>query len=62
MAIAIFYDVAVKEQQTDAIAVYVEHKEERQAFTFFYPYKMIDAEKVFSESWKVEKEIEIFTD
>ena len=60
IAIAIFYDVALKEEQTDAIAIFVEHKEENQAFTIYYPYKMIDSEIVFSESWKVENEMEIF--
>jgi hypothetical protein len=60
MAFAIFYDVAVKEEQTEAIAIYVEHKKEKQAFTFFFPYKIINEEIVLSESWKVEKEMEIF--
>lgn len=60
LVIAIFYDVAVKETQTDAIAVFVENKEENKAFTFYYPYKMINEEIAFLESWKVEKEMEIF--
>jgi hypothetical protein len=60
IAIAIFYNVALKEEQTDAIAVFVELKEGNQAFTFYYPYKIIDREVVFSESWKAEKEMEIF--
>jgi hypothetical protein len=61
LVIAIFYDVSVKENQTHAIAIFIENKEENQAFTFYYPYKIIDNEVVFSESWKVEKEMEIFT-
>ena len=60
LAIAIFYDVNVKEKQTDAIAVFVEHKEEKKAYTFYYPYKIVENEIVFSKSWKVENEMEIF--
>lgn len=60
IAIAIFYDVNLKEKETDAIAVSVEHKLEKQAFTFYYPYKLIDNELFFSESWKEMKEMEIF--
>lgn len=59
-AIAIFYDVTVKEEQTEAIAVFVEHKEEKQSFTFYYPYKVVEKEIIFSKSWKVENEMEIF--
>ena len=59
-AIAIFYDVTVKEEQTEAIAVFVEHKEEKQSFTFYYPYKVVEKEIIFSKSWKVESEMEIF--
>ena len=61
-AIAIFYDVSVKERQTDAIAVFVEQKEEKLAYTFYYAYKMVEGKPMFSESWKVEKEMEIFVD
>lgn len=57
IAIAIFYDVRLKEKGTDAVAVSVEHKLEEQAFTFYYPYKLIDNDLFFSESWK---EMEIF--
>ncbi|MFL9831341.1 hypothetical protein ABS764_10830 [Flavobacterium sp. ST-87] len=60
IAFAIFYDVRLKEKQTDAIAVLVEHKFEKQAFVFYYPYKLIDNELFFSDSWKEMKEIEIF--
>ena len=59
-AIAIFYDVTIKEEQTEAIAVFVEHKEEKQSFTFYYPYKVVEKEIMFSKSWKVENEMEIF--
>jgi len=61
-AIAIFYDVTVKERQTDAIAVFVEQKDEKLAYTFYYAYKMFEGKPMFSESWKVEKEKEIFVD
>lgn len=61
LAIAIFYDVKVKEKETDAIAVFVEHKKEKQAYTFYYPYKLIDNNLIFSESWKVIEEMEILT-
>lgn len=60
IAIALFYDVRIKEKQTDAIAVFVEHKEEIQAYTFYYPYKIIDDIPVFSESWKFIEKMEIF--
>lgn len=62
IAIAIFYDVTIKEKHTDAIAVYVESKLEKQAYTFYYAYKMIENKPEFSESWKVAQEIEIFAD
>ncbi len=62
LAVAIFYDVTIKEMQTDAIAVYVEDKKEKQAFTFFYAYKMIDNKPEFTESWKQSREVEIFID
>ena len=61
-AIAIFYDVNVKERKTDAVAVSVEHKEERLAYIFYYAYEMVEGKPKFSESWKVVKEMEIFTE
>ena len=61
-AIAIFYDVNVKERQTDAVAVFVEQKEEKLSYTFYYSYKMVDNKPMFSESWKVAQEMEIFVD
>jgi len=60
LAIAIFYDVKVKEEQTDAIAVFVEHKKEMEAYTFYYPYELIDNDLVFGKSWKVVETIQIF--
>ncbi len=61
-AIAIFYDITLKEKQTDAVAVLVEQKEEKLAYTFYYAYKMVEGRPMFLESWKVEKEMEIFVD
>jgi hypothetical protein len=60
VAIAIFYDVRIKERKTDAVAVFIEHKEKKQAYTFYYPYELINNNLVFSESWKVIEEMEIF--
>jgi hypothetical protein len=59
VAIAIFYDVKLKESQTDAIAILVEHKEEKQAYTFYYPYKIVDNTLEFADSWKVIENMEI---
>ncbi len=61
-AIAMFYDVTIKEKQTDAVAVFVEQKDEKLAYIFYYAYKMVEGKPMFSESWKVEKEMEIFID
>lgn len=45
---AIFYDVRTKDSSTgetsDAIAVYVEHKDGNTAYEFFYPYKLENKE------------------
>ena len=60
LAIAIFYDVKLKEKETDAVAIFVENEEESEAYTFYYPYKIIDNIPVFSDSWKVKENIEIF--
>jgi len=60
LAIAIFYDVKVKEKQTDAIAVFVEHKIEMEAYTFYYPYELIDNDLIFGKSWKVIEKMQIF--
>lgn len=50
LAIAIFYDVKLKERQTDAIAVFVEHKIEMEAYTFYYPYKLIGKDLVLESN------------
>ena len=60
LAIAIFYDVKLKEKQTDAIAVFVEHKIEMVAYTFYYPYELIDNNLIFGKSWKVIEKMQIF--
>lgn len=60
LAVAIFYDVKIKEEQTDAIAVFVEHKKEMQAYTFYYPYELIDNDLIFGKSWKTIEKTEIF--
>lgn len=60
IAFAIFYDVKLKEKNTDAIAVYVEHKIESFAYTFYYPYKIIENKPKFNDSWKVIEQMEIF--
>ncbi|OXA78843.1 hypothetical protein SAMN05444397_108130 [Flavobacterium aquidurense] len=60
LAVAIFYDVKLKEEQTDAIAVFVEHKKEMEAYTFYYPYELNDNDLIFGKSWKVIEKMQIF--
>lgn len=60
LTIAVFYDVKVKEKQTDAIAVFVEQKKEMEAFTFYYPYELINGDLIFGKSWKVIEKMQIF--
>jgi hypothetical protein len=60
LAIAIFYDVKLKEKQTDAVAVFVENKNEKEAYIFYYPYELIDNDLIFGESWKVIEKMQIF--
>ncbi len=65
--IAIFYDVKVVDPstkvKTDAIAVFVETKNDDSAFTFYYPYTLTtDKELIFSNPWKNKMGIEIFND
>ncbi|MBB4803869.1 hypothetical protein HNP37_003949 [Flavobacterium nitrogenifigens] len=62
LAVAIFYDVELKEEETSAIAVFVEHKEEELAYTFYFPYELINNDLILGESWKVVNEREIFED
>ena len=60
IAIALFYKVKLKEENTDAIAVYVEHKLENFAYTLYYPYEIIKNATAFSDSWKTIEQMEIF--
>lgn len=60
IAIALFYNVKLKEENTDAIAVYVEHKLENFAYTLYYPYEIIKNTTAFSDSWKTIEQMEIF--
>lgn len=60
VAFAIFYDVFLKERELDAIAVLVEHKLEQKAFTFYYPYKIVEGKLEFFDSWKTEEIINVF--
>jgi hypothetical protein len=49
-AVAIYYDVKTTDpqtnQQTDAVAVFVEHNDGQEAYTFYYPYKLIDKKEL----------------
>jgi len=60
VAFAIFQDVFLKEMEIDAIAVLVEHKLEKKAFTFYYPYKIVQDRLEFLDSWKTEEDISVF--
>ena len=62
IAISIFYDVKLPKKQSDAVAIYVETKEENSAYTFFYTYKFEQNELVFTESWKILESTEILKD
>ena len=46
----VFYDVRTRDSETgntsDAIAVFVEHKEGKTAYDFFYPYKLHGKEEI----------------
>ncbi len=48
MLTGIFYDVRTKDRDTgevtDAIAVFIEHRDSETAFEFFYPYKVENKE------------------
>jgi hypothetical protein len=64
-SIAIFYDVKITDpntnKKTDAIAVFVESENGKTAYTFYYPYELTSQkELIFSESWKIENDKEIF--
>lgn len=60
VAFALFYDVFLKEKELDAIEVLVEHKIEQKAYTFYYPYKIIEDKIEFFDSWKTEEIISVF--
>lgn len=64
--IAIFYDVKTTDpetnQKTDAVAVFVEHRDGQQAYTFYYPYKLTDKKELtFRHSFGSSAAREIFT-
>jgi hypothetical protein len=64
--IAIFYDVKTTDpktnQKTDAVAVFVEHKDGQGAYTFYYPYKLTDKKELtFGDSFGGAATREIFT-
>jgi hypothetical protein len=44
LAVALFYEAKIKNEETgtasDAIAVFVEHKNGQEAYEFFYPYSL----------------------
>jgi hypothetical protein len=65
--IAIFYDVRVvnpnTNSKTDAVAVFVETKNEDTSYIFYYPYILkTDKQPAFSDSWKEKNNKEIFND
>jgi len=65
LAITIFYDVAVTDNETglkkDAIAVFAEIKEDDTAFIFYYPYILMPNKKMeYSNSWKTAVEKQVF--
>jgi hypothetical protein len=66
-SIAIFYDVEVTDPNTNeksnAIAVFLENKNDKSAYNFFYTYILTnDGNIEFKESWRNEVEKEIFVD
>lgn len=49
--------------KTDAVAVFVETKNDDSAFTFYYPYTLTkDKQLTFSNPWKNKMTKEIFND
>ena len=60
-AIAIFKDVWIKEQELDAVVIFVEDKDETSAYSLVYPYKLEDGELEFFKPWKQVEEKEIFS-
>ena len=66
-AITIFYDVSVVNPDTgqkgDAIAVFVETKNDDDAYTFYFSYSLISNEELeFNNSWKNIEAKEIFNE
>jgi hypothetical protein len=64
--IEIFYDIKTTDpktnQKTDAVAVFVEHKDGQGAYTFYYPYKLTDKKELtFGDSFGGAATREIFT-
>lgn len=60
VGVAVFYDVTKEEKQTDAIAVFAEHRDESEAYTIYYPYKMVGNMPHFAKPWKSIAEKQIF--
>lgn len=64
-AISIFYDVRITDpktnQKSDAVAVFVEHKDSVGAFTFYYPYELTDKEVLFGDCFANAAAREVFT-
>jgi hypothetical protein len=63
--IAIFYDISVLNPKTniktDAVAVFVETRNENTAYTFYYTYTLTSNKKlIFSDSWRNQEDKEIF--
>jgi hypothetical protein len=61
----VFYDVTTRDQETgitsDAIAIYIEHKNGNAAYEFIYPYHLPGNEEIsFEESYGNERAKEIF--
>ena len=60
----VFYDVRTKDNDTgavsDAIAVYIEHRDGKSAYEFFYPYTISEQQISIDESFGNELQKEIF--
>lgn len=61
-AVTLFYDVYIQEKETDAIAVFAEEKEGKNACTFYYHYEIFGSEIVFTNSCSIPKRLEFFND
>ena len=53
LVVAVFYEAVTKDSETgktsDAIAVYIEHKDGETGYEFFYPYRVEDKENFIVE-------------